>query len=64
MSVQMTKASDITTPMVSAEFVNLEETKPVFGIIADLNNANKICDFLLRVAFQNCKLKYLPFFTE
>jgi len=31
MSVEMTKAYDITTTMVSAEVDNLEETKPFFS---------------------------------
>jgi len=30
MSVEMTKAYDITATMISAKFVNLEATKPFF----------------------------------
>ena len=60
----MTKACDISTTMVSAEFVNLEATKPFFRNTCCFKNANKICATLLKVAFRNCKLEDLSFFTE
>jgi len=60
----MTKPYDITTTMVSAEFVNLEATKPLFEIRAAWNNANKFCATPLKVAFRNSKLEDLRSFTE
>jgi len=35
-----------------------------FEIRAPLNKANKFCETLLRMAFRNCKLEVLRFFTE
>ena len=60
----MTKACDISTTMVSAEFVNLEATKPFFRNTCCFKNANKFCATLLKVGFRNCKLECLSFFTE